>query len=132
MAGLPTSATWCPYASITTQLTTTTPLAPPAGVESTASTAEYIGCRPVAVLQFLAPVLLGPKARIEKAPPRGGATGAGLLRAQGRTGDGNTGAVEQHDDEVDDVATEVNNARQHEDSPLFDYRDLMFIVRGCP
>ena len=111
---------------------TTIPLAPPAGVGSTASTAESIGCRPVAVLQFLAPVLPGPKAPIEKAPPPGGATGAGLLRAQGRTGDGNTGAVEQHDDEVDDVATEVNNARQHESSPLFDYLDLMSIVRGCP
>ena len=55
-----------------------------------------------------------------------------LLRAQGGTGDRDTGAVEQHDDEVNDVATKVNNARQHKSSPLFDYLDLMFIVRGCP
>ena len=51
---------------------TTIPLVPPAGVGSTASTAESIGCRPVAVLQFPAPVLPGPKARIEKAPPQEG------------------------------------------------------------
>lgn len=55
-----------------------------------------------------------------------------LLRAQRGTGDRDTGAVEQHDDEVDDVATEVNNAREHDISPLFDYLDFMSIVRGCP
>ena len=55
-----------------------------------------------------------------------------LLRAQGRAGDGNTGAVERHNDKIDDVATKVNNAREHDNSPLFDYLDFMSIVRGCP
>lgn len=55
-----------------------------------------------------------------------------LLRAQGGAGDGNTGAVERHNDEVDDVATEINNAGQHGSSPSFDYLDFMSIVHGCP
>ena len=55
-----------------------------------------------------------------------------LLRAQGGAGNGNASPIEQHDDEVDDVATEVNNAREHDISPLFDYLDFMSIVRGCP
>lgn len=55
-----------------------------------------------------------------------------LLRAQGGAGNGNASPIEQHDDKIDDVATKVNNAREHDNSPLFDYLDFMSIVRGCP
>ena len=55
-----------------------------------------------------------------------------LLRAQRGTGNANASLVEQHDNEVDEVATKVNNTREHENSPLFDYLDFMSIVHGCP